>query len=119
MSDEALGQNIDFSVNIDNLYREENITDLKVATIRKLVPVKPDGTKDENRTALFFGHSQLVSPQGPVPLQGQLMANNLKEAIEVFPTAMKKSLDELVKQIKQMQQQKEQEQQKQEQKKQE
>ena len=31
-------------VDRDNLYREEVVTDLKVATIRKLVPIRPDGS---------------------------------------------------------------------------
>lgn len=116
MSDDGQGQNqeqkIDFSVDMNNLYREENITDLKVASIRKMIPVKPDGTKDEGRTELFFGHSQLMSPQGPVPLQAPLQANNLQEAFAVFPQAMKKTLNEMVERAKQMQEQQKQQQQK-------
>lgn len=117
MNDEGQGQNqeqkIDFSVDINNLYREENITDLKVASIRKMIPVKPDGTKDEGRTELYFGHSQLMSPQGPVPLQAPLQANNLREAFEVFPEAMKKTLNEMVERAKQMQEQQKQQKEKQ------
>ena len=105
-------QKIDFSVDTNNLYREENITDLKVASIRKMIPVKPDGTKDEGRTELYFGHSQLMSPQGPVPLQAPLQANNLQEAFAVFPQAMKKTLNEMVERVKQMQEQQKQQQQK-------
>ena len=105
-------QKIDFSVDTNNLYREENITDLKVASIRKMIPVKPDGTKDEGRTELYFGHSQLMSPQGPVPLQAPLQANNLQEAFDVFPQAMKKTLNEMVERVKQMQEQQKQQQQK-------
>ena len=36
-----------------NLYREESYTDLKAGSLRKLVPVKPDGTDDPSRPALF------------------------------------------------------------------
>ncbi len=107
MSEENSGQNVDFTVNVNNLYREENITDLKVASIRKLIPVKPDGSLDESRAPLFYGHSQLVSPQGPVPLQAQLPANNLQEALEVFPAAMKKDLEDMLKRIQDMQKQEE------------
>ena len=109
-------QKIDFSVDTNNLYREENITDLKVASIRKMIPVKPDGTKDEGRTELYFGHSQLMSPQGPVPLQAPLPANNLQEAFDVFPQAMKKTLNEMVERVKQMQEQQKQKKEQQEKK---
>lgn len=107
MNDEGQEQNqeqkIDFSVDMNNLYREENITDLKVASIRKMIPMKPDGTKDESRTALYFGHSQLLSPQGSIPIQAPLPANNLQEAFEVFPETMKKAFNEMVEKIKEMQ----------------
>ena len=33
-------QGIDFTVDQSNLYREEGITDLKVASIRRLIPIK-------------------------------------------------------------------------------
>ena len=110
-------QKIDFTVNIKELYREENISDLKVASIRKMTPVKPDGSVDESRTALFFGYSQLVSPQGPIPIQAPLQANNLQEAINVFPEAMQKSLDEMLEKAKQMQEKQQQQQKEQPEKK--
>ena len=34
-----------------NLYREESYTDLKAGSLRKLVPVKADGTDDPARAA--------------------------------------------------------------------
>ena len=103
MSEAEQGQQIDFTVDRANLYREEAITDLKVASIRRLVPVLPDGTEDKGRTPLFMGHTQLMSPQGPVPIQAPLPANNLEEAMDVFPDAMKKALEEVVESVKKMQ----------------
>ena len=45
--DEATVQGLgEIRVNEQNLYREEVYTDLRVATIRRLVPVKSDGTVD-------------------------------------------------------------------------
>ena len=103
MNDADQGQQIDFTVDRKNLYRAEAITDLKVASIRRLVPVLPDGTEDKSRTPLFMGHTQLMSPQGPVPIQSPLAANNLEEAMDVFPDAMKKALEEVVESVKKMQ----------------
>jgi hypothetical protein len=98
-------QKIDFAVDANNLYREESITDLKVASIRKLVPIKLDGTKDESRTEIFVGHTQLMSPEGPIPLQARLEGNTFEEAINLFPEAMQKALGEMVENIKKMQEQ--------------
>ena len=96
---------IDFTVATNNLYREEAITDLKVASIRRLVPVNADGTEDKSRTPLFMGHTQMMSPEGPVPIQSKLEANNLEEAISLFPEAMEKAFADVVERLKEMQRQ--------------
>ncbi len=96
---------IDFTVEKNNLYREENILDLKSASIRCLTPVKPDGTDDESREMIFVGNTQLMSPQGPVPLHAPLKAATLEEAMEVFPEAMQKAMAEMIENVKRMQEQ--------------
>ncbi|MBI9074151.1 MAG: cytoplasmic protein [Desulfatibacillum sp.] len=103
MNQEAQGNEIDFSVDVDNLYREESITDLKVASIRRLVPVKVDGTEDTSRKTIYIGHTQLMSSQGPLPIQETLEAETLEEALKAFPAAMERSLNEMVEKIQQMQ----------------
>jgi hypothetical protein len=103
MADFDSSQQIDFTVDKGNLYREESISDLKVASIRQLIPVKPDGSDDPSRTPLFMGHTQIMTPEGPLPLQAPLEANNLTEAYEVFPDAMQNALSEMVRQIQEMQ----------------
>jgi len=108
MSDLGQAEQIDFIVDRNNLYREESITDLKVASIRRLIPVKPNGTEDKSRTPVFIGHTQLMSPEGPLPIQSQLAANNIEEALDAFPETMKQALAEMVEQIKKMQKEKQQ-----------
>ncbi|MFP4194707.1 MAG: cytoplasmic protein [Desulfobacterales bacterium] len=107
MPNGAEGQNIDFTVNRDNLYREESVTDLKVASIRKMVPIKSDGSDDPERSPVFFGSTQLMTPEGPLPIQSQLSASTLEEAMNEFPSAMRKALDQTIDRLKQMQQQQE------------
>ncbi len=96
-------QDVDFTVDKNKLYREDAVTDLKMASIKRLIPVNLDGSEDAGRTPVFYGYTQLVSPQGPVPIQAPLEANNLEEAIDVFPAAMKKAFDEMVARIQKMQ----------------
>jgi hypothetical protein len=96
---------IDFKVDTTSLYREDAITDLKVASIRRMVPVTADGQDDSSRSPVFFGHTQILTPQGPLPLQAKLMANNLGEAIQAFPEAMEQEMARMVEQIRKMQEQ--------------
>ena len=98
---------LDFTVEKNNLYREENIIDMKSASIRCLTPVKPDGAIDEGRKKMFVGHTQLMSPQGPVPLHAPLNAATLAEAMESFPTAMRNAMEEMIEHVKKMQQEQE------------
>jgi len=102
MTDLNSPQDIDFTVDQKNLYREQAITDLKVASIRKLIPIKPDGSDDPSRSPLFMGHSQVMTPEGPLPLQARLPANNLTEAYAVFPDIMKQALAEMIQQLEEL-----------------
>ncbi len=91
----------------DNLYREESFTDLRVGTIRMLTPVKPDGSDDPSRTPHFIGQTQVMSPKGPLPIQGPIDAKSLTEAMEKFPQVMEQLLQKMISEIKDLQRQKE------------
>lgn len=95
---------IDFKVDKNNLYKEESITDLKTASIRILTPVKLDGTADETRTKIFVGHTQLMSQDGPLPLQARLNASTLEEAIDRFPAAMEGEMAQMIEHLTKMHQ---------------
>jgi len=113
MADANSTRDIDFSVDRNNLYREEGITDLKVASIRRLVPIRADGTDDPGRDPIFVASSQLMTPEGPLPLQARLKAKTFAEAMDEFPGAMKIALEETIAQIRNFQQQQQQQQQQQ------
>ena len=99
---------IDFTVDKENLYREESITDLKIANIQRLVPVNLDGSEDNSRDVIFLGRSQLSTPQGPVPIQAKLEANTLEDAMDIFPKVMENETQKVVESFQRMQQQQEQ-----------
>ena len=93
----------DFNPDTTRLYREESFTDLKVASIKVMIPVNLDGSDDKSRTPIYIGNTQLMSPDGPLPLQAPLEAGSLEEALEVFPEAMRQALADVVEKIKEMQ----------------
>jgi hypothetical protein len=87
---------IDFTVDRNNLYREESFTDIKVAAIRRLTPIKPDGSDDKSRDPIYMAQTQLMSPSGPVVLQSILDAGTLEQAMDRFPKAMQKEMDKVI-----------------------
>jgi len=87
---------INLNVDRNNLYREDSVTDIKVAAIRRLTPIKADGSDDDSRDPIFMGQTHLMSPSGPVLLQSMLEARTLEEAVEKFPAAMQKEVDKAI-----------------------
>jgi hypothetical protein len=92
-------------VDRNNLYLEEVFTDLKVATLRRLSPVKADGTPDETRPTLFHAQTQLMSQMGPLPVNCEIDASNLEEAMQKFPAAIADAIERMVEEAKEMQRQ--------------
>ena len=92
-------------INLQNLYQEEAFTDLQVANIRRLIPVKPNGEVDKTRPVLFVGQTQLVTPHGPVPISFPIEAKNLQLAIEKFPEAMDRFVAKIMEEAQEMQRQ--------------
>jgi hypothetical protein len=86
----------DIKVDAQNLYREESFTDLKVASIRRLNPIKSDGSPDETRPAIYIGQTHIMSQMGPVPVQGEIDASSIGEAVEKFPQAMQQAVEDMI-----------------------
>ena len=106
MNDSASApSNLDFQVDKENLFREETITDLKIATIRKLVPIKADGSDDMDRDIIFIGTTQLSTPQGPIPMQALLKVNTFEDAMDAFPEAMEAETQKVVENFRKMHEQ--------------
>ena len=87
----------------DRLYLEEVITDLAAGTIRRMTPIKADGTSDESRPALYMGQAQVLSAMGPLPVQFELEASSLAEAIEMFGPEAEKAVRRMVDELRELQ----------------
>jgi hypothetical protein len=92
----------DLKVDQHNLYREELFTDLKVASIRRLTPVKQDGSLDKTRGVIFVGQSQVMTPAGGLPVQARLDAQNLQQAVERFPGAIAAAIDRMMAELEEL-----------------
>ena len=103
MSDEQ-SPSINLAVNKANLYKEESYTDLKVCNLKRLLPVKPDGSPDKSRRTIFVGQTHIVTSSGPLPIQNVIQAKDLQQAFKKFPEAMKAAMDRLMEEAKKAQQ---------------
>lgn len=80
----------------NGLYREEILTDRKAGTLRRLTPIKIDGSTDTTRAVLYSGQTQLLTPAGVLPLAFDIEASSLEDALKKFPEGMKAALDEAI-----------------------
>jgi len=104
MTDEQ-PNNLEFKIDRSNLYAEESFSDLKTGTIKRLTPVKADGSGDKTRKTIFVGHTSILTPNGPLPIQNNIPAKDLQQAIKKFPEVMQQAMDQLIEEVKKYQEQ--------------
>ncbi len=93
-------------INIDNLYKEESFSDLTFVTIRRLTPVKTDGSVDESRETKYTGMAQLMSPNGPIPVHCMIEgAKSLDDAIAKLPDEIEKAVKAMIAEAQEMEKQ--------------
>jgi hypothetical protein len=104
MTDEQ-PDNLEFTIDRSNLYLEASFTDLKAGTIKRLTPVRADGSQDNTRKTVFVGHTSILTPNGQLPIQNVIAAKELQQAIKKFPEAMQAAMDRLMEEVKKYQEQ--------------
>ncbi len=100
MSSAEPGRQIDMDAS--QMYREDTYTDRKLGTIRKLTPVRADGSEDPARAVLFSGQSQVMTPMGALPLSFDLDATTLDAAIAKFGAAAEAAVQQTMRELQEM-----------------
>ena len=67
--------------------------------------IKIDGSDDDSRPAIYTGSAHIMSQMGPVPVNAQIEASSLQEALEKFPDAIKEGIDRMIEEAKELQRQ--------------
>lgn len=98
-------RNQDPQMDADSMYLEETFTDRRVGAIRRLTPVKRDGSVDPSRPALFIGQAEIMTNMGPVPINFEIEGTSLDEAIAGFSVAATAAIERTVQQIQEMRRQ--------------
>lgn len=87
----------------ESLYLEESFSDRRVGTIQRLTPVTANGDEDGSRTVRYVGQTQVMSPAGALPITFELEVGSLSEAVEQFPEAAEKAVEDTVAELKRLQ----------------
>lgn len=95
----------EIKIDANDMYREESFSDLKVGSIRKLIPVTAQGEDDDSRPVRFEGSASLMTPAGSLPLSFELEADDLAGAIEQFPEAVNGAAERAIDELREMQRQ--------------
>jgi hypothetical protein len=93
------------SMDVNALYVEDSITDRKVGLIRRMTPVKADGTPDSARPVLYMGQAEIMTNMGPMPINFEIQADNLEAAVQGFGPAAAAAVERTVQQIQEMRRQ--------------
>jgi hypothetical protein len=87
------------------LYREEIFTDRKIGVIRRLTPVKKDGTDDPGRPTLYSGETQIMTSVGALPVSFEIEAGSLDEAATKYAEAAKVAVERTVRDLQELRRQ--------------
>lgn len=91
MADEVA--DADIAMDSANLYLEESFTDRRVGSVQRLTPVTADGEPDAQRPVIFIGQTQILTPRGSLPLNFEIEAASLGEAIRRFGESAQMALE--------------------------
>lgn len=87
------------AMDVTALYLEEMFTDRKVGALRRLTPVKSDGSVDASRPVLFIGQAEIMTSMGPLPINFDIEVATLDQAVAGFGAAATVAIERTVQQI--------------------
>lgn len=91
------------TMDLNDLWREEVVTDRKVGTIRVLTPITAAGMADAKRAVQYIGQAQIMTPAGPLPLSFEIPAKTLEDAVVNFTAAAQKGIEQAMEELRQYQ----------------
>jgi hypothetical protein len=96
---------LEAQMSADALYREETFTDQRVGTVRRMSPVKSDGSDDPSRQSIYIGQATVMTPMGSLPLSFELPAKTLAEAVSQFGPAAQQAIEEAARELQELRRQ--------------
>lgn len=90
-------------MDLNDLWREDVITDRKVGTIRVMTPITAAGVTDAKRAVQYIGQAQIMTPAGALPLSFEIPAKTLEDAVVNFTVAAQKGIEQAMEELRQIQ----------------
>jgi hypothetical protein len=100
MNQESEQQSPEFDA--EALYLEENITDRRVGSIRRLVPITRSGEPDSSRPTVYSGMAQVMTAAGPMPLNFDIPGDNLDEVCNNFSECAQVAVEDMAQKLEDM-----------------
>jgi hypothetical protein len=95
----------DASMDADDLWREEIITDRKIGTLRVMTPITPDGAPDPRRAVTYVGEAQMMTNMGALPISFEIEATSLSQAVAGYGDAARKAFDQTMRELQELRRQ--------------
>lgn len=86
----------------NSLWREDIFTDREIGTIRRLTPVKSDGSTDAARKTVFMGEASLMTPAGNLPLSFDIPAADLSQAVAGYGAALEQAYHQTLQELQEL-----------------
>jgi hypothetical protein len=96
---------LEAQMSTDALYREDVFTDQRVGTVRRMTPVKSDGSDDPSRAVIFIGQATVMTPMGSLPLSFELPGKTLAEAVAQFGPEAQKAIEDAARELQELRRQ--------------
>jgi hypothetical protein len=92
----------ELNLDLAGMFLEETFTDRRVGTLRRLTPVKSDGTPDAARKLIYVGETQVMTPMGALPIAFEIDAASLDEAAGKFGSLAKTAIERTVRELQEL-----------------
>jgi hypothetical protein len=84
------------------LFKEEVFTDHQTGSLRRLTPVKADGSPDTVRKTVYIGEAQLLTSAGALPLSFEIDAQSLGEAAQKYGAGVKLAYEQALEEFQEL-----------------
>jgi hypothetical protein len=95
----------EMEMDVTTLYREDTFTDRKLGVIRCMTPVTAAGIQDATRPVLYLGQAEIMTNMGAVPINFEIPAATLGEAVAGFAATAQQAVERTLQQIQEMRRQ--------------
>jgi len=92
-------------MDVTALYLEETITDRRVGVLRRMTPLTSEGSPDSSRPVLYVGQAEIMTNMGPLPINFEIEAQTLAQAVAGFGPAAALAIERTVEQLQDMRRQ--------------